>query len=325
MKKLLWGGLLAVILLVVVGPVLLAQLSKSQPRQLQGVRLNTMAFEEVTFTNPAAELRLAGLLFRPDGEGPFPVAVIIHGSGTSNRNNGWYLALVQYLRDNGIAVLLPDKRGSGEAEGNWRTASFLDLASDTSAATAFLKSKSDLPVSAIGVIGMSQGGHIAPLVAHRSSEVAFVVNVVGSSLPMHDTLLYEENNNLREMGFLPGISDGLARLSTLYLRKVSQAGFWNVIGNFDPLPFWKSLEVPSLVLYGADDTNVPSARSAERLRALDKSNITVRVFKGSGHALESPVGTGDRVFREDALRTIADFILMASPAARQTQAAPTGG
>ena len=312
MKKLVWGGLLAVILLVVVGPVLLTRFSKSQPRSLKGVRLNTMTFQEVTFPNPAAGVRLAGMLFRPEGDGPFPTAVIIHGSGTSKRDNGWYLALTQYLRDKGIAVLLPDKRGSEKSEGNWRTASFLDLASDTAAAIAFLRSQSDLPLSAIGLIGMSQGGHIAPIVASTSDDLAFVVNVVGSSLPMHDGLLYEENHNLREVGFLPGISDAVARLSTLYLRKIAQPGFWNAIGNFDPLPFWKTLEAPALVLYGAEDTNVPSARSAERLRALQKPNIEVLVFEGSGHAIESPEGTGDSVFREDALQKIVDFILASS-------------
>ena len=71
------------------------------------------------------------MLFLPEGNGPFPAAVIIHGSGTSDRDNLWPLTLTQYLRESGIAVLLPDKRGSEKSEGDWRTSSFQDLAGDT--------------------------------------------------------------------------------------------------------------------------------------------------------------------------------------------------
>jgi dienelactone hydrolase len=67
--------------------------------------------------------------------------------------------------------------------------------------------------------------------------------------------------------------------------------------------------VPALVLYGEDDTNVPSARSAARLRKLENRNIQIRIYEGSGHALESPIGEGDSIFRPDALRDLEQFIL----------------
>jgi alpha-beta hydrolase superfamily lysophospholipase len=63
-----------------------------------------------------------------------------------------------------------------------------------------------------------------------------------------------------------------------------------------------------LVLYGERDTNVDSKKSAARLRALSKPNIDVRIYKGSGHALEDPPGEGNSIFREDALEDIQDFI-----------------
>ena len=77
------------------------------------------------------------------------------------------------------------------------------------------------------------------------------------------------------------------------------------MGEFDPLPHWQALTVDALVLYGEIDSNVPSAESATRLRALDKANIDVRIYEGSGHALEDPEGQGDRIFREEALATSA--------------------
>jgi pimeloyl-ACP methyl ester carboxylesterase len=309
MRKFFWPALLAVaVALIIVGPVLFATLRKSPGRKLAGVRLAETHYRDVTFKNARAGLKLGGMLFIPEGIGPFSAAVIIQGSGTSQRDNRWYLTLTDYLQKQGIAVLLPDKRGSANSDGDWRTASFDDLATDTIAAMSFLENQNDFPISKLGVIGLSQGGHIAPIVASKSNDVAFVVDIVGSSLPMYDVLAYEETHNLREMGFLPGISDLVSRVSALYLRKIVQRNFWNAVGDFDPLPYWKTLTVPALVLYGAEDTNVPSKASADRLNSLHKPNIKVIVFEGSGHALASPEGLGDRLFRDDALRQIVDFI-----------------
>ena len=283
--------LAAIIVLFVIIPVF-AQLSEGEGRTLQRVKLEDTTYQEVIFQNLTQGIGLGGMLFVPDGEGPFPAAVIIHGSGTSRRDNGWYLTLTQHLQENGIAVLLPDKRGSEKSEGDWRTSSFKDLAKDSLAASSFLKEQDEIAFSQIGLVGMSQGGHIAPIVASESSDVAFLVNVVGGSIPMHEMLLYEENHNLRQMGLVPGLSNVVAYPSTFVLRNITKRDFWKAIGDFDPIPYWERLSVSSLVLYGQDDTNVPSAESAARLRSLGKSNIDVRIYAGSGHPLEDPEGTG---------------------------------
>ena len=138
---------------------------------------------------------------------------------------------------------------------------------------------------------MSQGGHIAPIVASESSDVVFLVNVVGASVKMHELLVYEENHNLREMGVIPGISNVMA-YGTSFLIRTRQREFWGAIGNFDPIPYWEKLATSSLVLYGQEDTNVPSTESTERLRSLDKLNIEVRIYEDSGHPHEDPVGKG---------------------------------
>ena len=125
---------------------------------------------------------------------------------------------------------------------------------------------------------------------------------------MHDLLVYEETHNLRELGILPGFSDFLAYPASWSLIKFRQSEFWDAIGNFDPVPYWQRLSVASLVLYGENDTNVPSGESAAILRSLGNPNINVRIYEGSGHALESPEGRGKSIFREDALRDIRDFV-----------------
>jgi dienelactone hydrolase len=309
MKKVGWlVGVLA-FLAVVLGPVLVTQAKGVAPqRTLYGPSVSTLDYTEVTFRNEAQGLTLAGMLFVPEGEGPFPAVAIIHGAGTSVRDNTWYLSLASYLQENGVLVLLPDKRGSEKSEGNWRTSSYEDLATDTVAAVEFLKSQNMAAISKVGIIGMSQGGQISPYVVHLSPDVDFLVDVVGTSLNNYDVLHYEETNNLREMGFLPGISDLIAYPSTWVLRNFTQKEFWDAVGNFDALPYWKELSVPALVMYGSDDPNVPAEASKARLETLNKDNIEVKVYEGSEHALQDPPGKGNNHFRIEALADIKEFI-----------------
>lgn len=298
------GLLVAVVLL----PVAVAQLLPPAPRKMSAVTLDEVDYREVHFRNQSQGIDLAGMLFVPVGEGPFPAAVIIQGSGSSRRSNGWYLTLADYLQQRGIAVLLPDKRGSEQSGGDWRGASFEDLASDTAAAVDFLREQPHVEVSSVSLVGMSQGGHIVPLAASQSTGVACVVNVVGSAVPLRDGLVYEEVHNLREIGFLPGVADLIARLSSTYIIHVGQREFWQAVGDYDPLPYWQQLELPALVLYGELDTNVDTATSVARLQGIGKPNIEIVVYPGSGHALEDPPGQGDRILRSDALERTARFI-----------------
>ncbi len=284
-----------------------------------------VVYKEVSFSNSMQGIDLAGMLFLPRGEGPFPAVVVIHGSGTSSRSNAWYLTFTSYLQDHGVAVLLPDKRGSESSGGDWRTASFEDLATDTLSAISYLKTRHAHMISDIGILGVSQGGCIAPLVATRSDDISFIVNLVGSAVPLYQALLYEESHNLRQMGFPPSLARRVAHVSSWYLRTIAHRGFWKAVGNFDPIPFWREVNVPALVLYGELDTNVPSRASAERLAALGNPDIRVTIFAGSGHALQDPGRPGAGRIRLDALELIRDFIAGATTSPRGTPRAGQPG
>ena len=300
------------ILVILLGPVAWKQLLPGEQRHYAGITLDQVSYEEVAFRNESQNLDLAGMLLLPDGDGPFPAAVIIHGSGASSRQNRWYLTLAKHLQDNGIAVLLPDKRGSEKSGGDWRIADFEDLATDTVSAVDYMRLYDK--VSSIGLIGMSQGGWIAPIVARDTSDLAFVINMVGSAVTPNEQLLYEEDHNIRQMGFLPGISYAIALASTAHIRHVRRPGFYDRVGDYDPVPLWNQLDIDVLALYGRDDTNVPSVESAARLNALEKNSIEVRIFDGSGHALQDPPGQGDNLIRHEVLQAITEFIRK-SPAA----------
>jgi len=303
---------LGVLLALIVVPILFTQLTRRRPAPPPPIGLDTMTYEDIRFENPAAGIDLAGMLFVPEGKPPFPAVVIIHGSGTSRCASPWFLTYAGYLQENGILVLLPDKRGSESSGGDWRTSSLESLATDTQSAISYLRTERPQLVQSIGILGVSQGGIIAPIVASETSDLAFVINVVGGAVPMHDQLLYEENHNLRQIGLLPGLSNALAYLTTFVNRNIANRDFWSAIGNFDPLPYWRGVTVPALVLLGDQDTNVPSGQSRDRLNALDKENIRIVVFEGSGHDLEAPAGIGGDYQREDALELIRDFILDAT-------------
>jgi uncharacterized protein len=303
-------GMLAFLVLLIV-PILVSPFTEHEARSLEAVELDQTDHQEVVFQNTQQNLRLAGMLFVPDEEGPFPAVVMIHGSGSSRRDNGWYLSVAQYLQRSSVVVLLPDKRGSERSEGQWRTASYQDLATDTVAAIDYLRSQDRVSISRIGLIGFSQGGRIAPIVAAEMRELDFVINIVGGAVPAHQALVYEEMHNLREFGVLPGFAHVLAYPAAWSLIYVRQNEHWSAVGDFDPLPFWREVVAPSLVLYGAEDTNVNTHRSSARLRSLGKPNIDVKVYDGSGHALEDPPGQGNRIFRSDALSDIRDFIRIA--------------
>ncbi|HSR21157.1 MAG TPA: acyl-CoA thioester hydrolase/BAAT C-terminal domain-containing protein, partial [Anaerolineales bacterium] len=96
------------------------------------------------------------------------------------------------------------------------------------------------------------------------------------------------------------------------VRYLAQPQLYKLIVDYDPLLYWGRISVDSLALFGTDDTNVPSAESIRRLESLRNPHVRVKVYEGSGHALESPLGHGNSIIRNDALEDISVFIRDAS-------------
>ena len=134
----MWFVIVALVLILLVSG-LVTRISVRHSRSLRGPALDELSFQEVSFPNAEQDLVLGGLLFLPPDRQEVPAVVFIHGSETSKRANPWYLALSSYLQDHGVAVLLPDKRGSERFGGDWRTAGFAELAVDAIAAVEFLE------------------------------------------------------------------------------------------------------------------------------------------------------------------------------------------
>ncbi len=163
--------------------------------------------EEVEFENKEAGNTLAGTLTMPEGEGPFPTAVLISGSGPQDRDETVlghrpFLVLSDHLTRNGIAVLRYDDRGFGKSGGVHSTATTADFATDARAAFEYLKTREEIDASLTGLIGHSEGGIIAAMVAAGSEEIAFIVMLAGPGLKGSDILL-AQNVALLELQGVP--------------------------------------------------------------------------------------------------------------------------
>lgn len=289
---------ISIILVLLLLPLIFK--NKSHPA-IVGPDLSELEYSEIFFDNRNEDLILSGMLILPEGNGPFPTAIIIHGSGTSRRNSVWYLSITKHLQNNGIAVLLPDKRGSEKSEGEWLGASFEELATDTISAIEFVKNQNIFNYSTIGLIGMSQGGWIAPVVATKTEDISFVVSMSGAAVTTDEQLLYEEINNIAPYTFT-FIAKLIAPITSNNLKKKD---FFIPTAGFDPIPYWKSINVIVFFAFGENDKNVPVDESIDRLKENDLNKFKIKIYPTGGHGI---VDIKTNKVNEEYLNDLVEFI-----------------
>jgi pimeloyl-ACP methyl ester carboxylesterase len=152
---------------------------------------------EVSYENKLHGIKLTGALTVPRSKGPFPAVILITGSGPQDRDETIlghkpFLVLADYLTRRGIAVLRVDDRGVGGSTGSLWGSTSADFAEDVLAGVAFLKGRKEINPAQIGLIGHSEGGMIAPMVASRSKDIAFIVSLAGPGVPC-DEILYTQS------------------------------------------------------------------------------------------------------------------------------------
>ncbi len=293
--------------------------------------------ESVQFVNGTTEL--AASFMRPPGNSMVPAVVIVHGSGASSRKNAWTDAYAKALRDRGIAVLYPDKRGSGASKGSWQSSSFEDLAGDASAGIRFLRSLPNIDTARIGVIAFSQGGYVASILAVREPMCKFTIVVSGGTA----TLLEQTVNELELEAKKGGVTIDASMSSALRSVYKKAYGFattgngwdalqdtlsviqktnpvlaqglrtmprdstiwvWNwirAVGDFDPIPYWEQNRKPALLIYGGKDTQVMTAGSIQRITQLSPAAM-------SNISVHYFGGNGHTLYRDDCLDFIKRWI-----------------
>jgi alpha-beta hydrolase superfamily lysophospholipase len=168
---------------------------------------------EVKYENPADGAKFAGTLTVPEGRGPFPAAILITGSGAQDRDESLvghrpFAVIADHLSRNGIAVLRSDDRGVGGSSGGKEHPLTVDFASDVAAAAGFLKQFQTIDSAKIGLIGHSEGGLIAPMVAAKDPSIAFAVLLAGTGVNGREIL----REQVKAMSMAAGLPEEAANL-----------------------------------------------------------------------------------------------------------------
>jgi hypothetical protein len=292
--------------------------------------------ETVAFRNEEAGLTLRGTLTRPTTDAPVPGVVLVAGSGPSDRNatimgHRPFLVLADALTRRGLAVLRFDERGVGQSGGTQAGATTADLAGDVAAAVEALARREGVQASQIGLIGHSEGGLIAPMVATQSEQVAFLVLLAAPGLPGDAILADQLDRRIRRQGgnsrtralqrgtqqrifeVLKQDADSAEIAGQLEKIMVQAQGIsgkeviereiqrlmdpWlRFFIRHDPRPPLREVSVPVLALAGAKDQQVApdtnQAAIAEALNAADNPDATVRTLDGLNHLFQT-AETGD--------------------------------
>lgn len=257
---------------------------------------------EVSYENKQDKVKIAGTLTLPRGTGPFPAVLLITGSGAQDRDEAIlghkpFLVLSDYLTRRGIVVLRVDDRGVGGTTKGAPGDTDENYAMDALAGIEFLKQQKEVKAKLIGLIGHSEGGIIAPMVAARSADVAFIVLMAGPGVQGKKLLLMQSDLILRaemerevdnsvqvtERMFKialdeqdPATARNLMRaekekvladqkkkievLQTLLDAQTAMmlTPWFRYILNYDPRPTLMKVQVPVLAINGENDLQVPA-------------------------------------------------------------------
>ncbi|WP_046244018.1 alpha/beta hydrolase family protein [Hymenobacter terrenus] len=294
-----------------------------------GTRLAPLYREEdVVFKNPASRLNLGGTLTLPTGPGPFPAVVLVSDLGMQDRDGtvGDYrlmASLADHLSRHGVAVLRYDDRGVGKSGGNTATATTAALVSDVQTALNFLRSRLEVNISRIGVVGHGEGANVALLTAGQPLPPAFVVSLAGYGLTGEQTLLQQKVAQMRAQKVDPIlIRATYERQRTMYdvICHTSRPQALSIVSNmlrqeepnldpsaaqlaatqlltpwqryfltFDPIAELDQVHCPVLLLSGTDDWEAPAELHQTALEKELKSinhNITAKRLPGVNHLFQ---------------------------------------
>ena len=201
------------------------------PRAPAGV--NSMYRREVVeFSN--GEIVLAGELTFPEGDGPHPAVVLISGSGDQDRDSNFFgfpifAVLADHLARVGVVSLRFDDRGVGGSTGDGLLATIEDRAGDVEAAVDLLLARDDIDAEGIGLVGHSEGGVVAPLVANRTESVAFVVLLAAPAVSADETLQAQQRELLEDAGATAEQIEQAQALQQQVFRAVATGQGWDEV------------------------------------------------------------------------------------------------
>ncbi len=260
---------------------------------------------------------LPGTLTLPKGAGPFPVVILVQGSGASDRNemigpNRPFQDLAWGLASRGIAVLRYDKRTFVYPEqAQAEAATFTVQQESIDDALQAAKLAATLPKidsKRIYVLGHSLGGYVAPRIGQQDPSLAGVIILAGSTRPLEDVILdqvtYLDSLNggptpaqteaINELkGQIARVKDPNLSPSTpaSELPLSIPAAYWLDLRGYQPASVAAGLDMRLLVLQGARDYQATTADFAGWQAALSgHSNAKLVLYPDLNHLFQTGIG-----------------------------------
>jgi hypothetical protein len=287
--------------------------------------------EEVTLTTPAG-IKLTGTLTLPKARPArgVPAIVTITGSGTEERDesipgvNGYrpFRQVADTLGRRGIAVLRLDDRGAGGSDVGPAGPTSADFADDIRAGLAYLRTRSEIDGTRLGLVGHSEGGLIAPMVAATDPKLHAIVLMAGPAYTgrviLNYQLEYAADSTLRLTG---ARRDSALRDMQTKLDSSAKTIPWiRYFLDYDPIATAKRVKQPVLILQGATDRQVTADQGpklAAAFRAGGNKDVTLKIFPSTNHLfLVDPLGNPSgyatlpvKSVRADVLGTLADWLV----------------
>jgi pimeloyl-ACP methyl ester carboxylesterase len=280
-------------------------------------------FQEQSIEFRNGDVKLAGSLLLPESDVPVPAVVFVHGAGPQTRES--YREVGEHFASQGIAALIYDKRGTGQSGGVYESyAPYENLVNDALAGVGFLKQRSEIAPSQIGMWGLSQGAYISAAAASRSADIHFVV-VVGADVA-DGMLFYYRDKLFRKYGLSDTLRDVAEKAQLgadtlfFYLRDES------LFSTFAPRsypppdqyvhPAWSRVNQPVLAMWGQLDQHIPVGESVAGLKySLVQANNekwTMIILPRAKHSLGiSDTGAIQEKWRgyaPGALQTMTDWV-----------------
>jgi uncharacterized protein len=262
--------------------------------------------EEVRVQTPAGHV-LAGTLTLPRGaRGRVPAVVLITGSGPQDRDQaiaavaGYrpFRQIADTLSRRGIAVLRLDDRGIGASGGHFEGATSADFASDVRAAVSFLRTRREIDPRRVALLGHSEGGIVAPMVADGDPHLRAVVLVAAPAWTGYRISDFQLREAWRAQGMTEEQMATMARINHPAREAMAaQNAWWRYFLDYDPLPTARRLRQPVLILHGETDRQVSVEQAgelAEAIRSGGNARVDVRTFPELNHLLlPDPVGRAE--------------------------------
>ena len=177
--------------------------------------------EDIVYQDPQGERQYGATITIPQGSGPFPAVVLITGSGAQNRDEELlghkpFAVIADALTRNGFVVLRVDDRGVGKTSGPFRGSTSADFAKDVNISLDYLLKRPEVDKKKLGLLGHSEGGMIAPMVAAKRNDIDFIVLLAGPGVKITQ-LMAEQNAAIARLSGLgePAIQAYISMYSTL--------------------------------------------------------------------------------------------------------------